>query len=136
MQEPHERAVRPPNRRRPPYQLAGNTLLLIKWGGYFLFLLAVSFAHIARPPTVTVYHIVMGISLSREWNGALLSLSWGFLWLTILVGGFGLMINATRLRRKGDRLSVGLIVLLLMTLMAMARLPVRSPFDYFSALVG
>ncbi len=111
-----EEMPRTKERRRPGVSFAGNPVLWCKVIGYLFFLVALSYVHVAKPLELNVFHHAYNVTPNSEWNLDLLFLSWTFLWLTLLVGTVGLLLNVTQLRRKKDHLSVGLIVLLVMTL--------------------
>lgn len=113
-----------PNRRKAQYNPAGNPLLWSKWVGYLFWAMAGYFSQSAKPPDVTLFHrIMLNPGSLKDWNRDLLTISWFFLWLTILVAIGGLILNAMQLRRKNDHLSIGLIVLMILTIVSMAITP-------------
>ncbi|MBF0293666.1 MAG: hypothetical protein HQL96_00635 [Magnetococcales bacterium] len=114
-------------RRKTLYNPAGNPLLWCKWVGYLFLCMAGYFAQSAKPPEIGFFHHLLESTAARHWNRDLLTLSWIFLWLTILVNMGGLALNTMRLRRKNDHISVSLIVLLLLTVVAMGVVPAGNP---------
>ncbi|MBF0340641.1 MAG: hypothetical protein HQL95_06700 [Magnetococcales bacterium] len=126
-----EEAPRRKNRRKTAFNPAGNPLLWCKWVGYLFWVMAMYFAQMAKPPEESFFHRLMNISAAKHWNRDLMTLSWFFLWLTALVGIGGLILNSTRLRRRDDHLSVGLIILMLLAMAAMAALPAGNSIAVF-----
>ncbi|NGZ06122.1 MAG: hypothetical protein G8237_07170 [Magnetococcales bacterium] len=119
------------NRRKTAYNPAGNPLLWCKWVGYLFWVMAMYFAQMAKPPDESFFHRLMNMGVTRNWNRDLMTLSWLFLILTALVAFGGLILNATRLRRKDDQLSAALIVLIILNMIAMGVLPAGNPIGVF-----
>ncbi|MEO5330951.1 MAG: hypothetical protein H7839_02940 [Magnetococcus sp. YQC-5] len=111
------------NRRMTAYNPSGNPLLWCKYVGYLFLGMSLYFVDLAKPPGKTFFHRIMDPGIEKQWDLDVMTLSWFFLWLALLVGIGGLILNALRLRRKNDHLSVGLIVLLLLVVLVMARVP-------------
>ncbi|MBF0189622.1 MAG: hypothetical protein HQL99_00560 [Magnetococcales bacterium] len=119
------------NRRKTALNPAGNPLLWCKWVGYLFWSMAMYFAQMAKPPDESLFHRLMEMGVARHWNRDLMTLSWFFMWLTVLVALGGLLLNGVRLRRRDDRMSIGLMILVILTLIAMARLPAGNPIAVF-----
>ncbi|MBF0270540.1 MAG: hypothetical protein HQL98_00500 [Magnetococcales bacterium] len=119
------------NRRKTAYNPASNPLLWCKWVGYLFWSMAMYFAQLAKPPDESFFHRLMEMGVAKHWNRDLMTLSWFFMWLTVLVALGGLLLNGMRLRRRDDRMSVGLMILVVLTLFAMARLPSGNPIGVF-----
>lgn len=119
------------NRRVNAMNPAGNPLLWCKWVGYLFWTMSMYFTQLGKPPEIGFFHHLLESTAARHWNRDLLTMSWFFLWLAVLVGMGGLILNSMRLRRKNDHLSIGLIVLMLLIVAAMAITPAGNSISTF-----
>ncbi|MBF0157588.1 MAG: hypothetical protein HQL57_10430 [Magnetococcales bacterium] len=102
---------------------AQDPLFWCNWLSWILFSVAVFVAESAKPLTENFFHRILHVTVSKYWDKGLLRVCWVFLILTLVVSIYGLLLSSRRLRRKGDRLSVSLILVTIAAIGIMFLIP-------------
>lgn len=99
------------NRRLgPDVRLRAVTWITIL--GWVLVVVLFVFLHLARPEVATLFTRMEGIEVRSFWHPVWGKVALNLGWSLLLVATGGVLLNATRMRRRRDHLNTGIVLLL------------------------
>lgn len=105
-----EENFRPANRRRGPDLI----ITLINWmsfTGWIIIIATLILLAQAGPQIETFFDRLLEVGANRSWNSELSQLAFYLMILLAIMGVTGLILNSRRMKRKGDRYRISLIIM-------------------------
>lgn len=105
-----EENLRPANRRRGPDLI----ITLINWmsfAGWIIIIAVLILLAQAGPQIETFFDRLLEVSTGRSWDYGLSQLAFYLMILLAIMGVTGLILNSRRMKRKGDRYRISLIIM-------------------------